>query len=127
MDAGILRIPSEKPEKELELWGCEASAACRRVREVLSSLELPYELHTTAVGSGKECPVPAGQPRRLLSQMFEFLQFASAFPVFFRDPNTGKELDSSEEIVKYLRETYQRGQAPQETWLMYGKGQATTD
>ncbi|EPR57496.1 glutathione s-transferase, n-terminal domain containing protein [Toxoplasma gondii TgCatPRC2] len=125
MTAGILRIPSELPKKPLELWGCEASAPSRRVREVLTSLELPYRLHTTAIGSGRMRPSPVGKtrswPSAFPANCFGIACYASAVPTYLRDPNTDTEIGSSAAIVQYLLETYQRGAPPQETWMMYGK------
>jgi len=50
---GLLRMPSKKPEKMLELWSYEPSPFSKRVREILSSLELPYYLRNAARGSVK--------------------------------------------------------------------------
>eukprot|EP01084_Bolivina_argentea_P002849 5291_1 len=41
---GLMRIPSKNPEKPLELWSFEASPFCKKVREILSSLEIKYIL-----------------------------------------------------------------------------------
>ncbi|PHJ19108.1 glutathione s- n-terminal domain containing protein [Cystoisospora suis] len=127
MWAGILRIPSEQPKKPLELWGCEASGSTRRVREVLSSLEIPYLLHTTAVNSGKTVPSPLGTVGRWFSgtPVGVFLTLLSsytapAFSTVLKDPNTNVELSGSSAIAQYLQETYQKGSPPKETWLMYG-------
>lgn len=124
MTSGILRIPSDVPKKPLELWGCEASSPSRRVREVLTSLELPYTLHTTALGSGRTRPSPVGQtrswPSAFPANCFGLACYASAVPTYLRDPNTDTELGSSAAIVEYLLETYQKGVSPTETWLMYG-------
>merc|ERR1719251_532919 len=40
-----------RPKKLLELWSYEPSAFCIKVRELLSSLEVPYVLKNVAVGS----------------------------------------------------------------------------
>ena len=47
---GILRTPSKRPEKLLELWE-ESIMLVQRVREVLCTLEIPYILHHSDVGS----------------------------------------------------------------------------
>merc|ERR1719397_2147909 len=45
---GIIRIPSKKPSKPLELWSFEPSPFCKKVREVLSCLEIKYVLRNVA-------------------------------------------------------------------------------
>ena len=65
----------------------------RLVREVLCELELPYVLHNVAKGS----------PRR---EAFVMRSGKMMVP-YLADPNTGRELFESADIVSYLRETYQ--------------------
>ncbi len=80
------------PELPLELYSYEASPFSRIVREEISSLELPYLLHNVARGS----------PRRQA-----FVQRSGKMMVpYLIDPNTGKEMFESADIVHYLRETY---------------------
>ncbi len=83
---------SVKPEKLLELWSFEASPFCRLVREALSTLELPYILHNIAKGSSKR---PAFE-ERTGKLMFPYLS----------DPNTGREMFESADIIRYLDDTY---------------------
>jgi glutathione S-transferase len=83
---------SESPPKLLELWSFEASPFCRLVREALCELELPYILHNVA----SESPSRA-----------EFLEISGQLQVpFLRDPNTGRTLFESADIVEYVHETY---------------------
>lgn len=84
--------PSKAPALPLELWSFEGSPFCRIVREKLTSLELPYLLHNVAKGSpGREA----------------FVKQSGHMQVpWLRDPNTGKELFESDEIVDYLVHTY---------------------
>jgi len=84
--------PSHRPAERLELYSFEASPYCRLVREVLCELELPYHLHNVAKGS----------PRR---GAFVALSGAMRVP-YLVDPNTGRAMFESAEIVAYLRETY---------------------
>ncbi|CEM02524.1 unnamed protein product [Vitrella brassicaformis CCMP3155] len=113
---GMLKAPSTLPEKHLELWGMEPSPFVKRVREVLSSLELPYLMHTTPVGSSK---------REIFKKLYgdklpQLRKSAGLIKVpFLYDPNTGKEMFESLEIVKYLMETYKSGPAPTETLFDY--------
>lgn len=80
------------PEQPLELWSFEASPFCRIARERLSSLEIPYLLHNVARGSrGRDA----------------FVQRSGRMMVpYLVDPNTGRELFESADIVAYLESTY---------------------
>lgn len=90
--AGGFRRVSRAPAQPLELWSFEASPYCRLVREELSSLELPYLLHNVAKGS----------PRR-----DAFLARAGKIQVpYLVDPNEGREMFESADIIAYLRATY---------------------
>jgi glutathione S-transferase len=83
------------PEKSLELWSFEASPFCRIAREALSSLELPYVLHNVAKGSDKRD---------------EFVRRSGKMMVpYLADPNTGREMFESADIVAYLEQTYAEG------------------
>ena len=89
---GTRARPSRAPEQPLELWSFEVSPYCRLVREVLCELELPYILHNV----GKK---GAGRPAfvaRSGKQMVPYLA----------DPNTGKEMFESSDIMAYLEKTY---------------------
>lgn len=97
--AAVLRVgrgrkvrPSRPPEKPLELWSFEASPYSRIVREVLNDLEIPYLLHNVGKGSaGREA----------------FRARAGKVMVpYLADPNTGKEMHESADIVAYLESTY---------------------
>ena len=90
--AGRTYRPARAPEKPLELWSFEASPFCRLAREALCSLELPYVLHNVAKGStGREAFVA-----RSGKMMVPYLV----------DPNTGRSMFESADIVRYLDETY---------------------
>jgi glutathione S-transferase len=89
---GISYWPARQPEQLLELWGYEASPYTRIVREVLCSLELAYRLHSVARGS----------PRRP-----GFVERSGRMQVpYLIDPNTGKEMFESGDIVEYLEAEY---------------------
>lgn len=84
--------PSRAPAAPLALWSFELSPYCRRVREALCELELPYVLHNVAQGS-------PGRPAfvaRTGKMMVPYLE----------DPNTGAAMFESREIVRYLDATY---------------------
>jgi glutathione S-transferase len=90
--AGVFYVEARAPSLPLELWSFEASPFCRIAREKLSVLELPYRLHNVAKGS----------PRRAA-----FVERSGKMMVpYLADPNTGKEMFESADIVSYLDETY---------------------
>jgi glutathione S-transferase len=90
--AGAFYKSARAPEKPLELWSFEASPFCRLARERLCVLELPYRLHNVAKGSPKRA---------------EFVRRSGKMMVpYLVDPNTGKEMFESADIVAYLDDTY---------------------
>jgi Glutathione S-transferase, N-terminal domain len=89
---GAFYRAARAPERPLELWSFEASPFSRLAREKLCVLELPYRLHNVARGS----------PKRE-----EFVRRSGKMMVpYLVDPNTGKEMFESADIVAYLDETY---------------------
>jgi len=97
--AGAVRAPhglsarkSREPARPLELWSFEASMYARLAREALCELELPYILHNVAKGS----------PRR---EAFVARSGKMMVP-YLVDPNTGRSMFESADIVRYLNETY---------------------
>ncbi|ETO18480.1 hypothetical protein RFI_18786 [Reticulomyxa filosa] len=97
---------SKIPDKPLEVFSYEASPFSRRVREVLSSLEIPYYLRNTAHGSVKrnefkdrfyEKYIPP------LRRSFGLVQLPLVV-----DPNVddGKVVLESTDIVDYLKHHY---------------------
>jgi glutathione S-transferase len=83
---------SRAPQKPLELWSFEASSYCRLAREALCELELPYVLHNVARGSPKRDAFVARSGKMMVPYLV--------------DPNTGREMFESADIVRYLSETY---------------------
>jgi glutathione S-transferase len=90
--------PAKQPAKPLELWSYEASPFCRIAREALSSLELPYQLHNVAQGSARREEFVARSGRMMVP--------------WLSDPNTGRTMFESADIVRYLESTYGRGAEP---------------
>jgi glutathione S-transferase len=84
--------PSRLPEEPLELWSFEASPYCRLVREALCELELPYLVHNVARGSARRDAFVARSGKMMVPYLV--------------DPNTGREMFESADIVKYLDATY---------------------
>lgn len=85
-----------EPKHLLELYDFEGCPYCRKVREVLSELDLDYIAH----------PVAQGSPRRQ-----ELLQLGGKIQVpYLIDANTGMRMYESDEIIAYLNESYGDGQ-----------------
>jgi len=80
------------PAELLELYQYEACPACRRVRERLHELDLPFLVRTVAHGS-------AGRPR--LRQLGGEMRVP-----FLVDPNTGESMYESTTILAYLDDLY---------------------
>jgi len=90
--ARLRAVPSTPPEKPLELWSFEASPYCRLAREALCKLELPYVLHNVAKGSRHRSDFVARSGKMMVPYLV--------------DPNTGREMFESGDIVAYLHATY---------------------
>jgi glutathione S-transferase len=84
--------PSRAPEKPLELWGFEACTFCRIVREALCELELPYVQRNVARGSPQREAFVTRSGRMMVP--------------YLADPNTGREMFESADIVSYLEQNY---------------------
>jgi len=88
-----------RPEQALELYEFEACPYCRKVREVLCALDLEVLVH----------PCPKGG-RRFRAAVRE-RGGKEQFP-FLVDPNTGKAMYESDDIIRYLFERYGSGRVP---------------
>ena len=88
----IARPAARQPEQPLELYEFESCPYCRKVREVLSELDLEYVARTCARGSATRETVIARGGK-------------SQYP-YLVDPNTGREMYESDDIVAYLDATY---------------------
>jgi glutathione S-transferase len=85
-------IGSRQPEQLLELYSYEGSPFCRIAREALCELELPHQLHN----------VPRQSPDR-----DSFISRSGKMQVpYLVDPNTGAKMFESDDIRRYLYETY---------------------
>ncbi len=89
----------QRPEKVLELYEFEGCPFCRKVREALSILDLDAVVYP--------CPKGGTRYREELVERGGKAQFP-----YLVDPNTGKEMYESSEIVRYLFETYGDGKVP---------------
>jgi glutathione S-transferase len=88
-----------RPEKPLELYEFEACPFCRKVREALTVLDLDALV----------LPCPKGGPR--FREDVKRRGGKYQFP-YLVDPNTGKEMYESDDIIAYLFERYGAGRLP---------------
>jgi glutathione S-transferase len=88
-----------RPREPLLLYEFESCPYCRKVREALSILDLDTHVYPCPKGGKRFRPEVR---KRGGKEQFPFLV----------DPNTGKEMYESADIVLYLFTTYGRGGAP---------------
>lgn len=88
----VRALGSRLPERPLELYADETSAAAREIRLVLCALEIPYYWRTCGRGSRK------------LAQLGELTGRAD-LPALL-DPNTGADLRDAPAAVAHLQRTY---------------------
>src|SRR5438876_581186 len=89
------RVTAERrrdPDLLLELYDFEACPYCRKVREVLSELDLEYMVRTVPKGSARR----AALTRRGGKMQVPYLV----------DPNTRREMYESDDIIAYLEGQY---------------------
>ena len=99
--AGGLRVGAtgRRPEERLILYEFESCPFCRKAREALTQLDLEVEIRPCPKGGHRyrdECVARGGKEQ---------------FP-YLLDPNTGKEMYESDDIVHYLYREYGDGPAP---------------
>ncbi len=112
---GMNAVASRLPEEPLHLWSFESSPYSRVVRERLCELEIAYVLHNLGkeqwadigpakmrIKPGPYQPLPNG-PRAALLERVGRVQVP-----YLEDPNTGKNLFESADILDYLNQTYAR-------------------
>lgn len=83
----------KQPEKALKLYEFEGSPFCRRVREVMTLLNLDYEVYP--------CPKNGLKYRPLVKALGGKTQFP-----FLIDENTGTQLYESQDIIDHLFKHY---------------------
>ncbi|TCB48844.1 glutathione S-transferase [Acinetobacter sp. ANC 4779] len=90
----------QQPEKPLKLYEFEGSPFCRRVREVMTLLNLDYEVYP--------CPKGGQKYRKIVQEKGGKKQFP-----FFIDENSGTQMYESQDIIHYLFKHYGRtGKTP---------------
>lgn len=88
-----------RPEQSLELYEIEGCPYCRKVREVMTELDLSYISRGCAKGAeSNQRAVEARAGGRQIPYLI--------------DPNTNRELHESEAIMTYLATTYGAGRLP---------------
>ena len=110
---GIRYRPARQPEQNLHLWSFESSPFSRLVRERLTELELPYVLHNLGkeqwadmgpaamrIKPGPYRPKPGGKREAFLKRV------GKVQVPYLEDPNTGKALFESADIMAYLEREY---------------------
>lgn len=99
---GVMGTPNPKqPAKPIRLYDFEASPYCRRVREVLTLLNLDAEIYP--------CPKKGSRFRPQVQALAGKTQFP-----FLIDENTGAKLLESQAIIDYLFLNYgKNGRTPQ--------------
>lgn len=98
----------QQPEKALKLYEFEGSPFCRRVREVLTTLNLDYEVY----------PCPKGGQR--YRQEMKRLGGKKQFP-FLVDENTGDQLYESQAIIHHLFRHYGKTGTTPKKYARYPK------
>jgi glutathione S-transferase len=98
----------KQPEQPLELYEFEGCPYCRKVREALSILDLDAMIY----------PCPKGGPR--FREAVKARGGKHQFP-YLVDPARQIEMYESDDIVRYLFDTYGDGQVP----LLLGLGRLT--
>jgi glutaredoxin len=90
-----------RPKQPLRLYSYEGNQFCRLVREVLTELDLPYELRSAGKGS----------PRR--AELAKVSGGSTQCP-FLVDPNTNTQMPESADIIRYLYQRYALWTPPNE-------------
>lgn len=100
LGTGMSVVPlGPRPEQPLVLYEFEACPFCRKVREALSVLDLSCHV--------RPCPKQGTRFRDEVARRGGKMQFP-----YLVDPNTGKEMYESDDIIAYLFATYGAGPVP---------------
>ncbi len=91
-----------RPQQPLILYSYEGSQYCRLVREVLTELDIVYELRSSG-----------GKQSKRREELAKLSGGATQSP-FLIDPNTGVQIGHSSDIIRYLYRTYALWTPPNE-------------
>ncbi len=96
---GLRRANGARPAAQpLVLYEFENCPYCRKAREALSHLDLDVEVRPVARGSARRAELKARGGKMMVPYLV--------------DPNSGREMYESDDIVRYLYTTYGDGRAP---------------
>jgi len=113
LGAGGFARPSRRPERMLELYSFESSPYAKPVRERLSELEIPYVLRNLGKGQWQDYILPGIRSRlfgayrpntRNRARLME--ETGQVMSPHLVDPNTGRRLYESRDILRYLDKQY---------------------
>ncbi len=94
----FVRGAGSRPEARVRLYEFEGCPYCRKVREMLTTLDLDAAIFPCPKGGTRFRP--------------EVEKHGKAQFPFLIDPNTGTEMFESDDIIKYLAERYGDGTVP---------------
>lgn len=113
-DQGLVRTLANKPDRPLTFYNFEASPECRRVRELLCSMEIPYTLINVAPVWSEASKIPIvgvsihlahqnkSEKRRKIEE-----EVGSHFELpYLIDTNTNVQLSGADNILLYLMKQY---------------------
>ncbi len=110
---GLRARASKPPAKPLELYSFESSPFARPVRDLLCEMEIPYVLRSAGRTQLSDwVPPPVRDTLNLRSDPDQhnrkvLLERAGRVSIpYLIDPNTGTEMAESENIIRYLTDTY---------------------
>ena len=110
---GLRARPSKAPAKPLELYSFESSPFARPVRDLLCEMEIPYVLRSAGRTQLSDwVPPPVRDTLNLrtdpdLHNRKVLLDRAGRVSIpYLIDPNTSIEMAESEDIIRYLTDTY---------------------
>lgn len=110
---GMQARPGTAPEFLLELYSFESSPYARPVRELLCEMEIPYLLRNCGRTRLEEWILPPMRERLKIKsdselenrRLLQDTEGKVSIPYLY-DPNTGRGMFESSDILDYLRETY---------------------
>ncbi len=102
----------QQPEKAIQLYDMEGCPFCRRVREVLTMLNLDYEVYP--------CPKNGTRFRPLAEEIIKSIGGKVQFPLLV-DQNTGVKLQESQDIIDYLFKEYGKSGKTPAKWQNLSK------
>ena len=113
---GLRARASKQPAEPLELYSFESSPFARPVRDLLCELEIPYVLRAAGRTQFSDWVPPLVRDTLNLRSEPDLhnrkvlLERAGRVSIpYLIDPNTDREMAESEDIIRYLTDTYARG------------------